>query len=184
MNSIQVIRRCFFWILVGIFYLAAGLAAAHCAEISDVVINSSRGYLNLSLKIRDAVTEKIMKPANDGVSSSIVFSIVLYQVNSFWFDKTVAHQTATNTLRYDPSKKKYSLIRSWYNGPPMVVGTLDQAKKLMIEIMDLRLMPLDGLERGRKYQIRVQAVCQDPNAFIFGPSGCFKTDWYTVDFTF
>jgi hypothetical protein len=54
----------------------------------------------------------------------------------------------------------------------------------MTEVNNLKLMPLAGLEKGRNYQIRVQAVCQDKNAYVFSPSGCFKTDWHTVDFTF
>ena len=76
------------------------------------------------------------------------------------------------------------LLRSWDNGPPPVVDSLNQARLLMTEVNNLKLMPLAGLEKGRNYQIRVQAVCQDKNAYVFSPSGCFKTDWHTVDFTF
>jgi hypothetical protein len=66
----------------------------------------------------------------------------------------------------------------------LVIAALDQAEKLMTEVEDLKVVPLVRLEKDRNYQIRVQAVCQDQNTFIFGPSGCFKTDWYAVDFTF
>jgi hypothetical protein len=52
----------------------------------------------------------------------------------------------------------------------------------MAEINNLKVMPLSDLEKGRTYQIRVRAVCQDKNAFIFSPSECFKTDWHTVEF--
>ena len=75
-------------------------------------------------------------------------------------------------------------MRSWDSGPPLVVAALDQAEKLMTEVMQLKVVPLAQLEKNRNYQIRVQAVCQDQNTFILGPSGCLKTDWYTVDFTF
>jgi hypothetical protein len=167
-----------------ILCLFAGPAVAPGAEVSDLIINNSQGQLLLSLKIRDALTKEAREPETEEVSSTIVFSIALYRVHTFWFDKKVAHQTATNTLKYDPSKKEYSLMRSWDSGPPLVMENLNQARFLMSEIKDLKLMPLDGLEKGRNYQIRAQAVCQDRNAFIFGPSGCFKTDWYTVDFTF
>jgi len=167
-----------------IFCLSAGPAVASGAEVSDLIINNSKGHLLLSLKIQDVTTKETGESVTDEVSSTIVFSIALYQVHNFWFDKKVAHQTATNTLKYDPSKKEYSLMRSWNSAPPLVMGDLNQARFLMTEIKDLKLMPLDGLEKGRNYQVRVQAVCQDENAFIFGPSGCFKTDWYTVDFTF
>lgn len=75
-------------------------------------------------------------------------------------------------------------MRSWNSGPALVIGDLNQARYLMSEIKDLKLMPLDGLEKGRNYQARVQAVCQDQNVFIFSPSGCSNTDWHTVGFTF
>nr|MDJ0985696.1 hypothetical protein [Desulfobacterales bacterium] len=65
-----------------------------------------------------------------------------------------------------------------------VVESLNQARLLMTEIKNLKLTPLAVLERGKDYQIRVQAICQDKNAYVFSPSGCVKTDWRTVDFTF
>jgi hypothetical protein len=96
----------------------------------------------------------------------------------------MAHHTATNTIKHEPQKKEYRLLRSWDNGPPPVVDSLNRARLLITEIKNLKLMPLAALEKGRDYQIRVQAVCQDKNAYVFSPSGCLKTDWHTVDFTF
>lgn len=170
-------------VIITLFFSTAWTPAP-AAEVADLIINHSKGHLLLSVNIRNVVTKEAGEPATDEVSSTIVYSIALYQVNNFWFDKKIVHQTATNTLKYDPLRKEYSLIRSWNGGPPMAFGALDQAGKLMSEIRDLKLIPLDGLEKGGNYQIRVQAVCQDQSAFIFGPTGCFKTDWYTVDFTF
>lgn len=172
------------WLVFVIIYLSSSWTAAPGAEVNDLIINHSQGHLLLSIKIRDVATKKAIEPATDVASSTIVFSILLYQVHNFWFDKKVAHQTATNTLRYDPSKKEYSLFRSWDSGAPVVVAALDQAQKLMVEVKDLKVVPLARLEKDALYQIRVQAVCQDESTVIFGPSGCFKTDWYTVDFTF
>lgn len=180
----STVRRIPLWLVFSVLCFLTFWTVAPAAEVSDLIINHSQGHLLLSLKIRDALTKEAREPATDEVSSTIVFSIALYQVHNFWFDKKVAHQTATNTLKYDPSKKEYSLMRSWNSAPPLVMGDLNRARYLMSEIKDLKLMPLDGLAKGRDYQVRVQAVCQDQNAFIFGPSGCFKTDWYTVDFTF
>ena len=173
-----------FWLVLGIIYFSTGLPAALGAEVSDLVINNDQGHLILSAKIRDVITAEVKVAATEKVSATVIFSIALYQVSRFWFDKKIAHQTATNTIKYDPLKKEYSLMRSWDSGPPLVVGALYQARHLTTEIKDLKLTPLARLEKGRNYQIRVQAVCQDHNAFIFSPSGCFNTDWYTVDFTF
>ena len=180
----QTTTRRPFWLILGIIYFSTGLPVVLGAEVSDLIINNARGHLLLSAKIRVVITEEVKVAATDKVSATVVFSIALYQVSRFWFDKKIAHQTATNTIKYDPLKREYSLMRSWHSGPPRAVGALYQARDMTTEIKDLKLAPLARLEKGRNYQIRVQAVCQDQNAFIFSPSGCFNTDWYTVDFTF
>jgi hypothetical protein len=184
MNSNRVITRFSFCALCGIVYLAIGLTAAQGAEVSDLVMNTSQGYLLLSVKISDVIAGDVNASAADELSATIIFSIALYEVKPFWFDKKMAHHTATNTIMHQPEKNEYRLLRSWDSGPPPVVDSLNKARLLMTEVNNLKLMPLAGLEKGRNYQIQVQAVCQDKNAYVFSPSGCFKTDWHTVDFTF
>lgn len=178
------VHRRALWLIFGILYFLSAWTVVTGAEVADLIINHSQGHLLLSLKIRGGFKAEAGGPATEKISSTIVFSIALYQVNNFWFDKKVAHQTATNTLKYEPSKKEYSLFRSWDSGAPMVIGALDEAGNLMTEVKDLKVVPLGRLEKNKNYQIRVRAVCQDEDAFIFGPPGCFKTDWHTVDFTF
>ena len=184
MNSNRVITGRSFWILCGFLYLAIGLTAAQGAEVSDLVMNTSQGYLLLTVKISDVITGDVNASAADELSATIIFSIALYEVKPLWFDKKMAHHTATNTIMHQPEQNEYRLLRSWDNGLPPVVDSLNKARLMMTEVNNLKLMPLAGLEKGRTYQIRVQAVCQDKNAYVFSPSGCFKTDWHTVDFTF
>jgi hypothetical protein len=160
------------------------MTAARGAEISDLVMNTSQGYLLLTVRVSDVIAGEVNASAADELSATIIFSIALYEVKPFWFDKKMAHHTATNTIMNQPEKKEYRLLRSWDSGPPPVVDSLNEARLLMTEVNNLKLMPLAELEKGRDYQIRVQAVCQDKNAYVFSPSGCFKTDWHTVDFTF
>jgi len=179
-----LVRYRFVLLVFSVFFFSITWAVASAAEVTDLIINNSQGHLLLSLKVRDALKKETEKLPADEISSTIVFSVELYQINSFWFDKEISRQTATNTLKYDPLKKEYRLMRSWHSGPPMVVTDLDQAEKLLTEVRDLKVVALARLEKNRNYQIRVQAICQDKNAFICGPPGCFKTDWYTVDFTF
>ncbi len=128
------------------------MAAASGAEVTDLVINNSQGHLLLSVKIRDVITEEVNASVTDEISATVVFSIALYRVSRFWFDKKIAHQTATNTIKYDPLKKEYSLMRSWDSGPPLVVGALYQARDMTTEVKDLKVAPLARLEKGRNYQ--------------------------------
>ena len=164
--------------------IAAGLTPALGAEISDVVIDTSRDHLLLSVKIRDAGSAETHTAPAAGVSATIIFSIALYEVKALWFNKIMARHTATNTIMGHPEKNEYRLLRSWDSGPPLKVDAINQARRLMAEISKLRVMPLAGLEKGRTYQLRVRAVCQDKNTFFFTPAECFRTDWHTVDFIF
>ncbi len=174
----------FFCILCGIIYLATSLTLALGAEISDLVIDSSRDHLLLSVNIRDVIAGEVNAAPAADLSATIIFSIALYEVKPLWFNKKIVHHTAINTLKRYPEQNEYRLLRSWHSGPPLRIHTLNKARLLMAEISNLKVMPLTGLEKGRTYQIRVRAVCQDKNTFIFSPSECFKTDWHTVDFSF
>ena len=108
------------WLLAGVIYLSIGLAVATGAEISHLVINKSEDNLLLSIKIQDVITQEVPPSAKIEVSSTIVFSIALFQVHDFWFDKKIAYHTATNTIKHHPQKKEYRLLRSWDSGPPLV----------------------------------------------------------------
>ena len=92
------IRRSPLWLIFSVFYILTFWTDSPAAEVTDLIINNARGHLLLSLKIHDAFAKKPKQRATDDVSSTIVFSIALYQVNNFWLDKKVAHQTATNTI--------------------------------------------------------------------------------------
>lgn len=184
MDFIHVIKHRFFWTLCGIFYLFSGSTAVYGAEISDLVMNTDQGYLLLSVKISDVIAGDVNGPAEAEASATIIFSIALYEVKTFWFNKKLAHHTATNTIKHLAAKKVYQLLRSWDSGPPKVVDSLNEARLLAAEVNHLKLMPLAGLEKDRTYQVRVRAVCQDKNAHFLNSSGGFKTDWHTVDFAF
>ena len=174
----------YYWLVFGVVFLATDSAIVSGAELTDFVMSNSRGDLRLSLKVRSVFTEEVKEALIDGLSFTIVFSIALYQVQNFWFDKQIAQKTVRNTVKYDLLKKDYRVVRSWDSGSSLVVWTIDNAKKLMTEVNDVKVTNLAGLKRSQKYQIRAKAVCDDRNKLFIGPSWCFKTDWYTIDFKF
>jgi hypothetical protein len=68
---------------------------------------------------------------------------------------------------------------------------LDEAKKWMTEINSLKIVPLDRLEKGEQYQLRVKAEVSKKTLplylhyiLFFVSLWDFETDWYTIDFTF
>ena len=55
----RAIIACRFGVLCGIFYLIAVTATATCAEIENLVIDSSRDHLLLSVVVHDIVTGEV-----------------------------------------------------------------------------------------------------------------------------
>jgi hypothetical protein len=182
MNDIQKLPHYSYWLVFGLIFLATDSTTVSGAELTDLVMNNSRGDLRLSLKVKSVFTEEVKEAVSDGISFTIVFSMALYQVHNLWFDKQIAQKTVKNTVKYDLLKKDYRVMRSWDSGSSLVVWSLDNVKQLVTEVNNLEVTPLTGLVKGRKYQIRAKAVCDDRNKLFIGPSWCFKTDWYTIDF--
>ena len=184
MNDMHKLPHYSYWLLFGLIFLSTGIAVASGAEFTDFVISNSRSDLLLSLSLSDVFTEEVKKAVRDGISFTIVFSITLYRVHNFWFDKKIVRKTTKNTIKYDLLKIEYKVKRSWDSRSPLVVQSLDNAQKLMTEVNNLKVTHLNELEEGRKYQLRAKAVCKDQIKLLFGPSWSFKTDWYTVDFVY
>ncbi len=101
MNDVYKLRQFLFCLLFGFIFLSTGLAVVSGAEFTDFVISNSRSDLLLSLTLSDVFTEEVKKAVRDGISFTIVFSITLYRVHNFWFDKKIARKTTTNTIKYD-----------------------------------------------------------------------------------
>jgi hypothetical protein len=78
------------WLLFSLIILATDSAIASGAELTDFVISNSRSDLLLSLKPSDVFTEEVKEAIRDGLSFTIVFSITLYRVHNFWFDKKLS----------------------------------------------------------------------------------------------
>jgi hypothetical protein len=73
----------------------------------------------------------------------------------------------------------------------VTVRTFDEAKKLMAEVMAIKLIPLHQLKKGSRYQIQMMAELDKLELpfylhyiLFFLYLWDFKTDWYAVDFRY
>ena len=114
----------FFWLLYGSFFLSIGVTSALGAEISDLIIDSSRDHLLVSVGIRDDITGETNAAPSASASATIIFSIALFEVKPFWFNKKIAHHTAINTIKPYPDGNEYRLLRSWHSGLPLKIDDL------------------------------------------------------------
>jgi hypothetical protein len=97
----------------------------------------------------------------------------------------------THTIKYDHLKDEFIVTRSWGENKTFDTESFDEARRLMSEIESLKVISLDKLEKGRRYQIRSKAELSKMTlpfylhyVLFFVSLWDFETDWYSVDFIY
>ncbi|BBO91913.1 DUF4390 domain-containing protein [Desulfosarcina ovata] len=171
--------------------------SAHCpamagdARLTNIIVTNTRDDLLIYLSVDGAFTPKIEAAINSGVPASFSFFVKLYRTRGMWFDKEMTDLTLTHTINYNSLKKEYAVSRSWDANSPVIVYSLEAAKKLMTEIDSLKVISLAQLEKGRQYQIQAKAKLSRVTlpyylhyVLFFLSLWDFETDWYTIDFIY
>ena len=92
-------------------------------------------------------------------------------------------------MKYDILQEKFIMKRSWKIDEVLVTDSFAEAKRLMTEISNLKILPFDWLGNDGRYQIGIKAELSKANlprnlrsAFFLSPSWGFETDWYILGF--
>ena len=106
-------------------------------------------------------------------------------------DNGIADLKVSHEIKYDNLKKVYIVRLSSKDNKMIYVKDFDKAKKLMSEIVGLKVTELRNLQRGNHYQISMMAELDKIRlpfyfhyVFFFLSLWDFETDWYTVDFRY
>ncbi|MGD2271177.1 MAG: DUF4390 domain-containing protein [Desulfobacterales bacterium] len=176
-------------ILLIVLFLPHQPVFAQDARLADINVSNTRDDLLMYLTLQGAFREKLKKAILSGVPATFSYYISLYRVRSVWFDKKVTHIKLTHSIKYDSLKKEFNIKRSWKKNNPVITQSFVEAQKLMTKIDSLKIYPLNGLTKGRQYQIRAKAEVSKLTLpfylhyFLFSLWD-FETDWYTIDFIF
>lgn len=180
-----------FFLVLGLLFVSAHAGYAQDATLTNITVSNTRDDLLLFLNLKGAFREEMKKAILSGVPSTFSFYAKLNRVRSFWFDKDIADLEITHTIIYDNLKKEFTVTRSWKENNPEVTKSFNDAKKWMTEIDSLKIIPLNRLEKGEQYQLRVKAEVSKKTlplylhyVLFFMSLWDFETDWYTIDFTF
>lgn len=180
-----------FFLVLGLLFISAHAGYAQDATLTNITVSNTREDLLLFLNLKGAFREEMKKAILSGVPSTFSFFAKLNRVRSFWFDKDIANLEVTHTIIYDNLKKEFTVTRSWKENNPEVTESFNEAKKWMTEIDSLKIIPLNRLEKGEQYQLRVKAEVSKKTLplylhyiLFFVSLWDFETDWYTIDFTF
>jgi len=175
--------------LAGLFSSSPVLAAE--ARLTDIVVTNTRDDLIVYFSVADCFTDDMQKAINNGVSTRFTFFVKLYEVRDWWWDKSIADLKVSHEIKYDSLKKIYILNLSSSDDMVTYAKDFDEAKKLMSEIVGLKVTELRNLQRGNRYQISMMAELDKirlPFYFhyviFFLSLWDFETDWYTVDFRY
>ncbi len=190
--SVDCIRRRGFGIFICTLILMQGSAYARDVKVANITItNLNDNLVVYYLNIEGAFTTEMQKAILSGVPTTFSYLITLHRVRSLWADKEIANIKATHTIKYNSMKKEFIVKRSCENNRPEVVHSFEEARKLMTEIDNLKIVPLKKLEKGKKYQVRAKAELSKMTlplylhyVLFFVSLWDFETEWYSIDFTY
>jgi len=161
------------------------------AQLTDIIITNTRDDLLLYMGIEGCFSHEVTKAIMSGVPATFSTFIGLYKVRRFLMDRQIASLQIAHTIKYDPMKKEFKVIRSWDKNSPFITPSFPEAQKMMSQIDNLKLAPLDRLTKGSQYQIRAKAELDEVRlpfylhyVLFFVSMWDLETDWYTVDFVY
>ena len=180
-----------FLLILGLLLIASQVGYAQDATLTNITVSNTQDDLLLFLNLEGAFRVEMKQAILSGAPSTFSFFAKLNRLRSLWFDKDIADLEVTHTIVYDNLKKEFTVTRSWKDNIPEVTKSFDEAKKWMTEIDSLKIIPLNRLEKGEQYQLRVKAEVSKKTLplylhyiLFFVSLWDFETDWYTIDFTF
>ncbi len=173
------------------FLLPATALAENQAVIENIKLANTRDDLLTYFDVKKAFTPKINQAVLNGIPTTFSFYVTLYKTQGSWFDKKIADIQIKSTLKYNALKKNFSVLRSWKDKDAVIAQTFKEAKSLMTEIDNLKILPLNQLTKGDKYQLRIKAKLDRVTlplslhyVLFFVSFWDFETNWYLINFTY
>jgi hypothetical protein len=178
-------------VFLSIVLIVPNVGFALDATLTNITVSNTRDDLLLYLNLEGAFREEMKKAILSGVPSTFSFFAKLNRTRNFWFDREIADIEISHTITYDNLKKEFMVQRSWKEDNPEVTKSFKEAKRWMTEINSVEIIPLNRLEKGKQYQLRVKAEVSKKTLplylhyiLFFVSLWDFETDWYTIDFIY
>ncbi|MDU9051175.1 MAG: DUF4390 domain-containing protein [Candidatus Electrothrix sp. Rat3] len=185
-----------FLCLSGLLFFSFPVISASQAEkkqepvIDEIVISATSGYLLLFATVKHCFTDEMLEGVRNGIPLTFRFDIRLNKIRKNWFDSELAEHKINHTLSYDPLKEEYQVAFAEKDRPE-VSRSLEEAKQMMADLNGLRLYPLNKLQVGSPYSLKIKATLVE-NTFPLGIHSIipftslwnFETDWRIVEFSY
>lgn len=178
-------------LLLSLLFVIPPAGFSQDAILTNITVTNTRDDLLLYLNLEGAFREEMNKAILSGVPATFSFFAILNRTRNFWFDRAIADIEVSHTIVYDNLKKEFTVKRSWKEDNPEVTKSFKEAKRWMTEITSLKIIPLNRLEKGEQYQLRVKAEVSKKTLpfylhyiLFFVSLWDFETDWYAIDFIY
>ena len=166
-------------------------AWAQEARLTDIAVTSTRDHMLVYFTVSDCITAEMKKAIENGINTTFTFFIRLYEVKEFDWDNKIADVKVSHDIQYESLKKIYTVRLSEKDNKTVSVQDFDKARKLMSEIVGLKVTDLHNLHKGKRYQVRMMAELDKIRlpfylhyVFFFLSLWDFETAWYSVDFKY
>jgi len=178
---------------IGLLVLLLSVNSVNASEASltDIEVCNTESHLLLYFTVDNCFTEDMKAAIDSGIITTFNFFIRVYEVRGLLWDKKIAKIKVNHDIQYDSLKKVYMVRLLEKVNKPIFIKDFDEAKDRMSEISGLRVVDLQELQAGTRYQVRMMVELDKirlpfylHNVFVFLSLWDFETDWYTLDFKF
>ena len=184
-------KRTTYVVLFFIILLYAMPLAAKKAYLDEIVLSNTEDHLIVYFGVNGCFTPEMNTAIESGIDTTFTFFVKLYERRYFWWDLKIADIKIKHGIKYDNLKKIHELRLSEKNNEIMHINEFDEARRLMAEVVALKVIPLSNLKKGTPYRLRVMAELDKIKLplylhyfFFFLSLWDFETDWYSNDFRY
>jgi hypothetical protein len=176
-----------------LFFLVFPAAAQEDTEanISDIIITTSKSHLLLFCAIKNSFKPEMIEGVRNGIPITFDFSVELEKVNNNWPDSTLTEQTIRHTLTYDPLREEYRVILPEKGNNIVTTPSIDKAMELMAELNGLKVIERDKLIPDAPYALHVKAKMAEKTLPLnmhyiipFISLWDFETEWRVIEFRY
>ena len=163
---------------------------AQNATIEELIVTNSSTELLLFLTVNNAFTKEMEEGIKNGIPVTFTFYAELER-KRMWMNRQLVSLKVEHTMTYDTLKEEYSVVRSELPGQIFRTKSLAEAKKNMVQLNGLSVVPLKVLVPDAGYLLKVKARLAEKTLPLyfhyvipFWSLWDFETEWYTVEFRY
>jgi len=177
--------------MVMLYSVGVSSAGTEDAAVSDLVVINSSDTLYVYFSVDHAFTPEMENAVKSGIPAIFTFYVELYKIRKNWPDKKIVEHTFEHVLSWNTLKEEFTVTLEEGKNHPYTLKSLADAKKMMSDVSELTVTPLDILEEEGDYELRVKARLNQKTLPLklhylipFYSLWDFNTDWAVLPFRY